>query len=549
MQDRGPTHGSPFSRRMTSDGRVNRRPRPEFDERVTGQAPFLMKTHHLPLVRLALIAAVLCPALARADVKLPAIFSDHMVLQRDEAAPVWGWADPGEKVTVSVAGQSQTAQPGADGKWTVKFTRLAAASQPATLTVKGKNTITIQDVLIGEVWLGSGQSNMAMTVNRAKDFEQEKAAANFPAIRLFREESGASAEPERMGKGTWQVCTPETVGSFSAVLYFFGREIHQTLKVPVGLINSSVGGTPIESWIAPDVQRASKELQALFAAEEQAAAANAPAAQKKYERDLAAWEKKAKQARAEKQKAPKKPQDPAVLAARKGNIGGLFNGKIVPLVPYGLRGMLWYQGEANSTPPKAGFYEAQLRLLVTDWRARWGREVPFAWAQLPNFGGPGRDWPTVREAMLKTLALPHTGMGINIDIGEEKNIHPTNKQEAGRRLSLWALGEVYGRKVPSTSGPLPAGHTVRGSDVVLRFTHADGGLQAKGGGLQGFVVAGEDRQWKPAQARIEGSTVIVSSAEVPKPAAVRYAWENFPTCNLYNGAGLPATPFRTDDWK
>jgi hypothetical protein len=186
---------------------------------------------------------------------------------------------------------------------------------------------------------------------------------------------------------------------------------------------------------------------------------------------------------------------------------------------------------------------------VTDWRARWGYEFPFAWAQLPNFGGPGRDWPAVREAMLKTLALPRTGMGINIDIGEEKNIHPLNKQEVGRRLSLWALGTVYERKVPATSGPLPAGHEVRGAEIVLRFRHTNDGLVARGGALAGFVVAGADRQWKPAQARIEGATVVVSSPEVPAPVAVRYAWENLPTCNLYNGAGLPATPFRTDDWK
>jgi len=230
-------------------------------------------------------------------------------------------------------------------------------------------------------------------------------------------------------------------------------------------------------------------------------------------------------------------------------VGGLFHGKISPLIPYAIRGALWYQGEANSTPAKAPFYEAQLRLLVTDWRARWGYEFPFAWAQLPNFGGPGRDWPAVREAMLKTLALPRTGMGINIDIGDEKNIHPVNKQEVGHRLALWALGTVYGRSVPATSGPLPAGSVVSGREMVVRFTHTNGGLVAKGGALQGFVIAGEDRQWKPAQARIEGDTILVSSPEVAKPVSVRYAWENFPTCNLYNGAGLPATPFRTDAWK
>lgn len=498
---------------------------------------------------LLVISVILGSALLRADVRLPAIFSDHMVLQRETTVPVWGWADPGERVEVRVAGRSLATQAGADGNWMVKLPPLTAA-EPTTLVVKGNNTISVHDVLIGEVWLGSGQSNMAMTVARSKDFEQEQAKASLPRVRMFKEESGAATTAQTVGKGQWVVCAPETVGGFSATLYFFGRELHRELGVPVGLINSSVGGTPIESWIAPEVQRAAPELAAFFAPEQkEASPAAADVAKKKYERDLAAWEAAAKQARAQKQKAPKKPQNPADVAARKGNVGGLFNGKISPLIPYAIRGALWYQGEANTIPPKPAFYEAQLRLLVTDWRARWGYEFPFAWAQLPNFGGPGRDWPAVREAMLNALQLPKTGMGINIDIGEEKDIHPKNKQEVGRRLSLWALGTVYGRPVAATSGPLPAGHEVRGAEIVLKFKHTHGGLNARGGPLQGFVIAGEDRQWKPAQARIEGDRVVVASPEVPKPVAVRYAWENFPTCNLFNGAGLPATPFRTDNWK
>jgi sialate O-acetylesterase len=486
---------------------------------------------------------------SRADVKMPAIFSDHMVLQREATVPVWGWADPGETVKVTVASQTRTAQTAADGSWKTTFANLTSTG-PTTLTIQAKNTIVINDVLIGEVWLGSGQSNMAMTVNRAKDFEREQPAATFPLIRIFKEESAADAAPQREGKGHWVVCSPASIGSHSATLYFFGRELHRELGAPIGLINSSVGGTPIESWIAPETQRASPELKDFFEPpDEKKAPSVTEATKQKYERDLAKWQDDAKKAKAAKQKAPKRPQNPADVQARKGNIGGLFNGKIAPLIPYAIRGALWYQGEANSTPAKAPFYEAQLKLLVTDWRARWGYEFPFAWAQLPNFGGPGRDWPTVREAMLKTLALPKTGMGINIDIGEENDIHPKNKQDVGRRLSLWALGSVYGKKVLATSGPLPAGHEIRGKEILLRFTHTNGGLVAKGNSLKGFVIAGEDRQWKPATARIVGNTVIVASPDVPKPVAARYAWENFPTCNLYNGADLPATPFRTDTWK
>ncbi len=487
---------------------------------------------------------------ARADVRLPAIFSDHAVLLSGAAVPVWGWADAGEKVEVSFAGQTKSATPGADGKWMVKLDALKADAKPQEMTVKGKNTLTVKDVLVGEVWLGSGQSNMAMQVSRAKDFEQEKAAANLPLMRMFTESSGASAKAEENGKGSWVVCSPETVGTFSATLFFCGREIHKSLGVPTGLINSSVGGTPIESWIAPEAQAASAELKA-FAETVQKAEAKVDIEKQKavYEKQLAQWKEDVKKAKAEKQPLPRAPRDPVATRARKGNIGGLFNGKIAPLIPYAIRGALWYQGEANTTPEKAGFYQHQLALLVTDWRQRWGSEFPFAWVQLPNFTRPGDGWPLVREAMLKTLRLPKTGMAITIDIGEQKNIHPLNKQEVGRRLSLWALSSVYGKKVESASGPLPAGHQVKGDKIVLKFSHADGGLAAKGGDLRGFMIAGEDKQWKPAATQIVGNTVVVCSPEIAKPVAVRYAWQDWPECNLVNGAGLPASPFRTDEWK
>ena len=474
-------------------------------------------------------------ATIRADVALPAIFSDHMVLQRDARVPVWGTAAAGEKVTVEFAGQSQSTTTAADGKWQVALANLKSGA-PQTLTVRGNNAITIQDVLVGEVWLGSGQSNMAMTVNRAQDFDAEKAAAKSPLIRHFKEESGSATTPQAVGKGRWEICSPDTVAGFSAALYFFGRELHQTLGAPVGLINSSVGGTAIELWIADDVQRGDKALQTAIATLPKtppAPAAEAP-----------------KQAPVEK-KAAKKTTKAATTktAVRPSTPGGLFNGKISPLIPYAIRGALWYQGEANSTPAKAPLYEHQLPLLIRDWRARWGDELPFAWVQLPNFVGAGRDWPLVREAMLKTLSLPKTGMAIAIDVGEAGDIHPKNKQAVGHRLALWALGTVYGQKVPATSGPLPAGHEVRGQEIVLRFKHADGGLVAKDGELKGFVVAGADHAWQPAQARIVGDTVVVTSSSVAAPLAARYAWENFPACNLFNAAGLPASPFRTDDWK
>jgi len=277
-----------------------------------------MKRLTLLVVTSALLSLA---ATARADVKLPAIFGNHMVLQRDAAVPVWGTAAPGEEVTVAIAGQTASAKAGADGKWSVKLAKLAAAG-PHTLTVKGKNTVTFSDVLVGEVWLGSGQSNMAMTVNRAKDYEQEQAAAKFPEIRMFTESSAAATTAQTEGKGEWVVCSPETVGRFSATAFFFGREIHRTLKVPVGLINSSVGGTPIESWIAPEAQKASPELKGFFEGQKQAAKDFDPVkAKAKFEQDQAKWKEAAKKAKAEGKPAPKAPRDPVALNERKGNVG------------------------------------------------------------------------------------------------------------------------------------------------------------------------------------------------------------------------------------
>lgn len=470
------------------------------------------------------------------------------MLQREAAAPVWGWADPGEQVTVSIAGQTKSTKADKDGKWMVKLADLKAGG-PHALTVKGKNTVTVEDVLIGEVWLGSGQSNMAMTVNRAKDFEQEQAAATHPRIRMFTVASGASATAQPDCKGAWEICSPESVARFSAAAYFFGRELHKALNMPVGLVNSSVGGTPIESWISPEAQARSPELQAFFEAQKTEEAKFDPAAAKvQHAKALERWKEAAAKAKAEGKPAPRRPQDPIAVRERKGNAGGLFNGKIAPLIPYAIRGAVWYQGEANTVPDKAPFYQHQLPLLVKDWRERWGYAFPFAWVQLPNYDAPGRDWPTVREAMLKSLSLPATGMAITMDIGEAGDIHPKNKQDAGKRLALWALAAVYGRKDLSASGPLPAAHKVAGERIEITFKHADGGLVARDGELKGFEVAGADKQWKPAKARIEGNKVIVWGTGVKQPVAARYAWENNPACNLFNGAGLPASPFRTSEW-
>ncbi|MFN5057313.1 MAG: sialate O-acetylesterase [Verrucomicrobiota bacterium] len=508
-----------------------------------------MPTSRIPLLALAVLT--LGTLASAADLRLPAAFSDHMVLQRDKAVAVWGWADADEEVSVEFAGQKKAAKADASGKWFLRLDPLTASAESRKLTATGKDgrKAEVSDVLVGDVWLGSGQSNMAMTVNRAKDFEQEKAAATFPLIRHFKEESAGAASAQSQAKGKWLACTPDNVGGFGATLYFFGREIHREIGVPIGLINTSVGGTPIESWIAPEVQETKPALKAALEAQSAALPKIDP---EKAKADYAVELKKFKAAKAkavaEGTKVPRPPRNAAEVSERKGSYGQLFNGKVAPLVPYTLKGMLWYQGEANSSDTRAPLYVHQLSALVTDWRARWGEELPFAWVQLPNFTRPGEGWPLMREAMLKTLSLPKTGMAVTIDIGEAKDIHPKNKQDVGRRLSLWALGEVYGRKVVAASGPLPAGHEIKGAEVVVTLTHAEGLKTRDGAPVKGFQLAGTDKQWKPATARIDGTKLVVTSAEVAAPVALRYAWLDFPETNLVNSADLPASPFRTDDW-
>jgi len=478
---------------------------------------------------------------ARAAVTLPAVFSDHMVLQSGKPVPVWGTADANAEVSVAIAGQKKTAKADASGQWSLKLDALTASAEPQTLTIGDK---TINDVLVGEVWLGSGQSNMAMAVQSAKDYPASQAAANVPLIRMFTEGSAAARTAQSQGKGTWVICSPETVGRFSATAYFFGRNVYEVLKQPVGLINSSVGGTPIESWISPEAQQSSAELKPFFEAQKQEDAAFDEAKVKAvYERQAAKWAEEMKAAKAEGKPAPRKPRDPIETRKRKGNVGGLFNGKISPLIPYAIRGAIWYQGEANSNGPKPPFYQTQLTLLAKDWRTRWNDEFPFAWVQLPNFTRAGEGWPIVREQMLNALStIPNSGMAITLDIGEAKNIHPANKQEVGRRLAQWALGAVYHKDVADTSGPLIDKATVKHGAFVITFTHAKG-LNAKGD-LAGFEVAGADGQWRPADAKIEGETIVVSAKAVAEPKNIRYAWKDNPVATLFNGAGMPASPFR-----
>ena len=508
----------------------------------------------IPLLILTALASVATHV--RADVTLPSIFSDHMVLQKNATVPVWGWADPGEKVTVTIAGQNRTATADASGNWKLKLKKIST-SEPLTMTVTGHNTIVIQDVLAGEVWLASGQSNMQLSVNDVTNAWKEKASAKFPQIRGFFVERRPATTPQTKCGGKWVVCSPETVGNFSAAAYFFGRELHQQLGAPVGLVQASWGGTPIETWSSMDSMGATPALTPVLENWKKTLHPyDEVAAQAEYVQALEKWTNNATKLKAEGKTVPPQPQKNGDPRLNKNYPANLFNGMIAPIIPYAIRGGIWYQGENNAANDLAKLYSVQLLLMIQDWRKRWDAgNFPFAWVQLPNFHPRTTNvvetnyngWCVIREEMLKTLAVKNTGMAITVDVGEANNIHPKNKQAVGHRLALWALAKVYGKDIPY-SGPLPDGHKIKGDKIVLSFKHTDGGLVAKDGDLKGFAVAGEDHRWVAADAHIEGSKVIVSSPEVKAPKAARYAWAANPDCNLFNGAGLPASPFRTDDW-
>lgn len=472
---------------------------------------------------------------ARADVRLPKVFSDHAVLQRGLPLVVWGWAESGEKVTVTIGGQTRSTSAATNGTWRVSLTPLKGAG-PLEMVVAGKNTVTVKDLLVGDVWLCSGQSNMEWGLNGSDNGNETIAAATNSKIRLLHVTAGQFHEPQTDIPNAWAVCSPETVAGFSAVGYFFGRRIHEETGVPIGLIANAWGGTAIEPWTSPDAWNRIDELAKL-------------------------------------------KTDPKAL-------GGIYNGRVAPLAPYGLKGAIWYQGESNGGEDDIYFHKMQG--LIGCWRQAWGvygggkggksgvsqYDFPFYFVQLANYQGAndnpagGDGWAKVRMAQLKALTIPKTGMAVSIDIGVAGDIHPRNKEDVGTRLALWALAKDYGKSKVVCSGPLYKGMKVQGGNKIrLSFDYAAGGLmigrkeghgpavEAKPAGgdvpkLQRFAIAGEDRKWFWADAIIDGSTVVVSSTNVPSPVAVRYAFSQNPAgCNLYNREGLPASPFRTDNWQ
>lgn len=497
------------------------------------------------LLRSALLVIASLEAL-QAEVSLAPIFTDHAVLQRGKPIPVWGWADPGEKITVKFAGKTQRTQGNADGKWRVDLPALKANAKGQKLTVTGTNGIELHDILIGDVWLCGGQSNMEWTVQNSRDAAQEIAAADFPQIRHIKVARRIANDPINTMTGAWTLCSPNTVGDYTAVGYFFARRLHRDLSVPIGLLNSNWGGTPVEAWLPPEVMN-DPDLAVSITAH-QANINNGILAQNSaYRDDLATWA--AAKAAADdasapfSEKPPRMPWQPGPFKTATV----LYNGMIEPVIPYALTGFIWYQGEGNAGQPES--YHDMFAALIKAWREKFQQpDAPFYWAQLASWdsgGGKSLDWPLLREAQHQTLALPHTGQAILTDIGEAFDIHPKNKQDVGDRLARIALAEHYGHDVIAR-GPSHRSTSYRGNEITVTFDHADGLATSDGMAPREFEITGMDGGFHPAKAILSGNKITLTAEAVPAPRNVRYAWHRWIEPNLQNAAGLPAEPFRTD---
>ena len=512
-----------------------------------------MKKNLPPSLTLLAALALLTATAAHAEVRLASPFTSHMVLQCDARVPVWGTAESGEQITVEFAGQKKSVKAGADGSWRVDLKPMKASAESRTFVVSGSKTarpVQCDDVLVGEVWLASGQSNMDFSMSKKVKYfagvtneDAEIAAADHPLVRMFTGAAAKTYAPQNHVDGEWKVCSPETAPAFSAVGYFFARDLQREIKMPVGIITEAFGASTAESWIRRETMAGDPQLKPMldrFDASVEHFRTNPPVvvAPPRSE-DVSATNA----APAGRRRGGGAPRDPV---QDQHNATVLYNGMIAPIIPYAIRGVIWYQGESIvGGSPGIALYPHVQATLVRDWRRLWGEgEFPFYIVQLAGQDAASNS-PQVREAQATVLSLPKTGMVVATDIGERKNVHPKNKQDVGDRLARIALAKVYGHKL-EYSGPAYESMKVEGSAIRLKFSHADG-LVARDGTLKWFTIAGADGKFVPAEARIDGRTVVVSSSEVATPAAVRYAWVNYPEGgHLYNAAGLPAAQFRTD---
>lgn len=506
--------------------------------------------------------AILClsftalPSILQADVKLPSIFGDNMVLQAEKPVSIWGKADPQEKVTVSVVGQNVSAVADAFGKWKLKLDPMRAGGNPIRLTVAGKNTLTLENVLVGEVWVGSGQSNMQLPVANAINGKQEAAAAKSPTLRLFTVKSLGWPSVLDDVEGKWVECSPEAVERFSATLYFFGRDLQQQIKQPVGLISCCRGGTIIQSWTPWEVL--SSDPQTKTQVELRVKQLDDPQwVAKKFAEETALYEAASEKAKAEGQQL-RIPKPEWIGRDYRNRPAGLYNAMIHPLLGLQMRGVVWYQGEFNAGDPEQ--YSRLFPKMVQAWRAQWSvGEFPFFFVQLPGNGpvqtepcdGSKRDakWAQFREVQSRALAVLNTAMAITIDTERVGELHPRNKQPVGNRLARLAANKVYLQKEVDCDSPAFLSMSREGSSIRIKFSHAEGLTTKDGAAVLGFAIAGADRNFVWADAKVEGDTVLVSNSQVLAPESVRYGWANNPIVSLYNRAGIPAAPFRTDDWQ
>lgn len=514
------------------------------------------------LMKILLSLFFLTPCLLLAELTVPSFFSNHMILQRERAASIWGKADAAAEVRVSFKGQSTSVKAATDGKWRLQIETGAADAKGAVLTITaGAEQIEIKDVLVGEVWFASGQSNMFYTMNRSPEYAQLIAESAYPALRMFNAPLVTAAENQDDIVGTWQASTPESVPSFSAVAFFFARKLHLELGIPVGVIKSAWGGKPVETFTSREALNTLPGTRALVDAMlKDEAGYNQAKADAAYATQLEQWNVTMAAAKGkpdvDRKRLPKKPDAPKRPLLTEGKPGVLFAAMIHPFIGYTLRGAIWYQGEGNA---KAGAvpYDQTLPLMINDWRKRWNDEFSFYYVQLASYRAPSTEpgtpdpWALTQDRMRLVLATtPKTGMAITNDVGEANDIHPKNKKDPGERLARWALAKDYGKEL-IYSGPLFKSSEVKGDAIRVTFDQAGAGLKSRdGGALKRFEIAGADKVWKWADAKMDGSdAVLVRSAEVKAPAAVRYAWASNPEgANLVNSDGLPASVFRTDDW-
>lgn len=521
-------------------------------------------------VRRWFLPVILCfsAVMAQAEVKLSKIFSEHMVLQRDVAVPVWGTAAPGEEVSVELAGQKKTVKAGADGKWMVKLDAMPASAEPRTMVVSSQGTdrkLQMANILVGDVWLCSGQSNMEMSLGGC-NAPEDISSANFPQIRQIRLEKRTAASPQsEVPSSGWQVCTPQTAGGFTAVGFYFARRIHKDINIPIGLLNDNWGGTKIEPWIPKCGFELVPELAKIL-----------PDLDKRYDDykkhltgsldGLEKWIPEARKALANNTDLPAAPGMPNNPLLESHNPMAICHAMIWPVVPYGLKGALWYQGESNGG--EGDEYFMKMQALIGGWRKIWGQgDFPFYFVQLASWQQPssspqgGDGWARVRMAQTKSLSIANSGQALAIDVGDAADIHPKNKFDVGERLAQWALNRDYNKKDVVPSGPIFKSMAVEGDKIRVAFDYVGAGLmvgkkdgrapavEAAGGKLKRFAIAGEDKKWFWADAVIEKDSVVVSCKDVPKPVAVRYAYSMNPEgANLYNKNGLPASPFCSDSW-